>query len=36
MQANHAQQRTRRDRRGCNPRVSCAGSLSLGLGISRR
>ena len=30
MTANHALQRTRRERRGCNPRVPCAGSLSLG------
>ncbi|MDB6027086.1 MAG: hypothetical protein JWM68_3309 [Verrucomicrobiales bacterium] len=27
---NHALQRTRRERRGCNPRVPCPGSLSLG------
>jgi hypothetical protein len=27
---NHALQRTRRKRRGCNRRLSCAGSLSLG------
>jgi hypothetical protein len=27
---NHALQRTRRERRGCNPRVPSAGSLSLG------
>lgn len=26
----HALQRTRRERRGCNPCVPCAGSLSLG------
>ncbi len=25
---NHALQRTRRERRGCNPHVLCAGSLS--------
>ena len=25
---NHALKRTRRERRGCNPRVPCAGSLS--------
>jgi len=28
--ANHALQRTRRKRRGCNRCVPCAGSLSLG------
>jgi hypothetical protein len=28
--ANHALQRTRRERRGCNPRIPWAGSLSLG------
>jgi hypothetical protein len=28
--ANHALQRTRLERRGCNPRVPRAGSLSLG------
>jgi hypothetical protein len=28
--ANHAQQRTRRQRRGCNRCVPCAGPLSLG------
>ena len=28
--ANHALQRTAADRRGCNPRVPLAGSLSLG------
>jgi hypothetical protein len=28
--AVNALQRTRRERRGCNPRVPCAGSLSLG------
>jgi len=27
---NHALQRTRRERRGCNSRVPCAGSLKLG------
>lgn len=27
---NHALQQTPRERRGCNSRVSCAGSLSLG------
>jgi hypothetical protein len=27
---NHALQRTRRERRGCNCCVPCAGSLSLG------
>jgi len=27
---NHALQRTRRERRGCNRYVPCAGSLSLG------
>jgi hypothetical protein len=27
---NHALQRTRRERRGCNRGVPCAGSLSLG------
>jgi len=27
---NHALQRTRRERRGCNRRLPCAGSLSLG------
>src|SRR5437667_11923493 len=27
---NHELQRTRRERRGCNPCVLCAGSLSLG------
>jgi hypothetical protein len=27
---NQTLQRTRRERRGCNPRVLCAGSLSLG------
>jgi hypothetical protein len=27
---NHALQRTRRGRRGCNRRLPCAGSLSLG------
>ena len=26
--SNHALQRTRRERRGCNRRVPCAGSLS--------
>ena len=31
---NHALQRTRRGRRGCNRCVPCAGSLSLGLGRS--
>src|SRR5678816_650426 len=30
MPPNHALQRTRRERRGCNPCVPCAGSLSLG------
>jgi hypothetical protein len=30
LTANHALQRTRRERRGCNHCVSCAGSLSLG------
>jgi hypothetical protein len=30
MSPNHALQRTRRERRGCNRRVPCAGSLSLG------
>ena len=30
MTPNHALQRTRRERRGCNHRVPCAGSLSLG------
>ena len=29
MQPNKALQLTRRERRRCNPRVSCAGSLSL-------
>src|SRR6266404_1872451 len=29
---NHALQRTRRERRGCNRCVPCAGSLNLGLG----
>ena len=29
MTPNHTLQRTRRERRGCNPRVPCAGSLSL-------
>jgi hypothetical protein len=28
--SNHALQRTRRERRGCNHCVPCAGSLSLG------
>ncbi len=28
--ANHALQRTRREHRGCNPCVPCAGSLSFG------
>jgi len=27
---NHALQRTRRERRGCNRRLPCAGSLSFG------
>jgi hypothetical protein len=30
LTANHALQRTRHERRGCNSRVLCAGSLSLG------
>ncbi len=30
MWPNHALQRTRRERRGCNRRVPWAGSLSLG------
>jgi len=30
MRPNHALQRTRRERRGCNPCVPCAGSLSMG------
>jgi hypothetical protein len=30
MRPNHALQRTRRERRGCNRCVPCAGSLSLG------
>ena len=34
MTFNHALQRTRRERRGCNRCVPCAGSLSLGLGIT--
>ncbi|MEY2466162.1 MAG: hypothetical protein QOD03_683 [Verrucomicrobiota bacterium] len=29
MQANHALQQTRHERRGCNPRVPCAGLLRL-------
>jgi len=37
MQANHALQRTRHERRGCKRTLSWAGSLSLGSlgGISR-
>jgi len=30
IEFNHALQRTRRERRGCNRGVPCAGSLSLG------
>ena len=30
IEFNHALQRTRRERRGCNRCVPCAGSLSLG------
>ena len=33
LAANHALQRTRRERRGCNPCVPCAGSLSLGRSV---
>src|SRR6185295_2495203 len=32
---NQTLQRTRRERRGCNRCVPCAGSLSLGLGVMR-
>ena len=36
MTANHVLQRTRRERRGCNRCVPCAGSLSFGRWAAHR